>query len=382
MFRFRYKLSEILMIIGIILGIVAVVHLLSVVFLLMSSKDAGEYQNNWRYWIYSSEISDVSHESGALSYTAPHEMKDISFSETMQVLRENGAYTEITIPMPVGGSVDDRKIIGITEVSKYPHELKNGSWSCEKEEGNGLVWIGESWEPYTRKEAGNTYFLIDSLPYRVQGVLDNALTGGMDETIILYIPSCSEIALVSIEKRFNESMRDIGDVEVSFCFDGEEQVMKEEELLSALSKTGLSAMKSLAVYHSEKDESGKLYLPVLALTIVLFVFSAINLYVISSFYFSARSPELCIRKTFGFSGRALFRMLFSELCGKFLIALFLTVPIEFLLVLCGSNLAIRLSDWPRFIAVSTVSFILLILFIAVRFLLLFRRIRPTDLLTR
>lgn len=383
MFRFRYKLSEILLIIGIALGIVITFHVFSIAFMMLSAGKTESYRSRSSYWIFSSEITDIERNGSMLQYIVPEETRDVFVKDIMNGLSGENAYREIAMPMPVGNTIDLRKVTGISEMSEYPLKLKKGSWEIAGNEGaEGIIWVGESWEPYFTAENGKSYLCIDSLKYHVTGVLDNTLTGGIDDTVIIYLPSCSTEAADSLNKWLTRGVRDIGDVEISFLYDSTEDAPDEEKLIQSLEAVGVSLMKNYSSYHSQGDDAKEIFQPLLLLTLTLALFTVINLFVISSFYFSTRHAELCIRKVFGFQGKALLRMLLTELCGKFLVSLIVVIPIEVLLKAFDSNLAIRLSDGPMFVVVCVLSFAVLLIFLTLRFLLLFRRIQPEDLLSR
>ena len=318
-----------------------------------------------------------------MSYFVPYDMRKISFESVVSTLSDNDGYMEILFPMAAGGSVNCINVTGIMQFSEYPRKLKSGTWSTDAgETSDALVWVGESWEPYVLSEAGSKYLYIESVKCKVQGILDNTMTGSIDETIIVLLPSCSKSALSSFGARFNESAQNIGDIELTFFYHKDDDAPTEEWIKSSLDMNGLSTRKSYVVHHSEEDDAAEINRPLLIITAVILVFAIVNLSVVSSFYFAARQQELCVRKVFGVRGRVLLMMLIKDICRLFILALLAFVPIELVLKLSNSSFAVGITDGLVFILIGLISFLFLLLYLTVRFVLLFRKIRPENLLAR
>lgn len=382
MFRLRYKLSEILMIAGISLGIIVSFHTLSMIFLVLSSQKEEDYRNSHHFWIYNSELRDVSNNGNALSYFTPSEISYISFDDFLKTISAYDGYKEIIMPMPIGDSIDSRNVTGITELSEYRHKLKSGRWSADTENVyDGIVWIGESWEPYISNDGEHKTISIGSLKYRVQGVLDNTMTIGLDETVFLLLPSCSTESRCSIERLFNESAKSIGSLELSIFYDEEDKTSSIESMKRSLEETGLSTMQSF-ITHRSKEDSFALYVPLMLIVLILGAFSVMNLLVVSSFYFNTRHLEMCIRKTFGFRSGALIRLIVMDLGKLFSLSMFVVIPVEIILMVCNSSLAFRISDSFSMVIICLLSFLLIMLLLVGRFFVLFRKVRAIDLVAR
>ena len=383
MLRLRYKLSEVLMIIGIALGMIVSFHTFSIVSLFLPSQKSTSFQNSRSYWVYSSDISKISNENGLLSYFTPNDIERINLDSLLGLLSNMPGHKEIAMLLPIGDSADDRRAIGVMEVSSRPHKLKSGTWEIEGTDGfAGLIWIGESWEPYVVKKGNCNVLLIDSLEYKIQGVLDNYLTGGIDETIIIFLPFCSKQAMASIENNINRNARSIGDIELSFYSDDDKGFPDVEKLKMGLAENGLATMNKFFAYHSEAEESRALHKPLVVVVFSIVVFSAINLFVVSSFYYTTRQSELSIRKVFGIRGRSLCRLLITDICKLFFYSLVCVFSVEGIMILCNSDMAIRADNFLSLALICLLSFVILLLFLFVRFLIMFKRIQPRDLLMR
>lgn len=383
MLRFRYKLSEMLLIVGIGLGIIIACHTLSMIAVLLKSDKDDFYSYSQNYALYNVSIDDISNEDGMLSYFVPDEREKVSGEKLFKCLSTLKGHKEIYLPMPIGGSLSLRRVTGVFELSEHPERLASGTWKVDPTgEYDGYVWVGKSWEPYFVNKNGASFISIDTFMYKVQGILDNTLTGGVDDTVIVYLPSCSQSSLQSIEDFLDYSSISLGDVGLLLSSDSAEDIMDVEKLGILLKDSGLTARTDNSLVYLSKVDARRTYVPLILISIVLFAFCFFNLYVISAFHFEARRAEMCIRKVFGFGEYALLKILFRELIRDLFAAIILVIPIEIVLAILGSRLAIKMTDGYTFIFIAVISFLLLFAFLIIRFLALFHRVKSEDLLAR
>ena len=361
--KMRYKLSNGLLILGLILCFAVTMHasaLLGVVY--GSIHEAKQYAHRASFFIGNSDIIDEGE-----SEFVPFDRAKLDVREVARIASSEAADYSLLIPLYVGNGLNPSFVEVWFSDNKERRKMLTGRLDYSgATKYSGAVWVGEFWKPYIQECGDERVIEIGGVSFEVVGVYDDSASGGMGETVNLLFSSCNDEAVAMINQEFNE-VHSKRLMELIAHTDASNEIPSVDVLSGRLSEISLDIIP--ADHYYDADAETEVYRRfVFAVNVLLYVFSAVNIILITNFFVVNRYRELVIRKIHGCRTRGLIRLIVGDLVRDEAIAMLCVVPVEIGLSIAGSPLSVSLDNFLLTVAVFVGSMALFSLLIIGRFL--------------
>lgn len=345
--KLRYKYSEILLILGMILSCIVTVHIAGISANMWESMMLkNKYFFHYEYGIQHTDIVVKEATEDSLSYTTGN-LTPIPF-QTMK---------ELTGAVPEDVFVSFNMIIGQSSrtlpVSIYFKTLNvlnvERRLNCDleycRENGIPSVYIGKSVFDYTDERDYGYCLELDGIYAVVEGILKCENLAGYDETILLDYSSSGRDIQTALERSFNDSLNSINEVKVLLC--AKNQIADSE--LDGMAEDFYNKKMQLNVrdFYSMDENLNKVYsLYEIGFTVLLYVFVIVNLFMVCNLWFYERRDELKVRKMCGMNDGECVRLYAKDLMRLFLIALATGMPVILIIGIVLGDLSVSLVRIP------------------------------------
>lgn len=209
----------------------------------------------------------------------------------------------------------------------------------DKEINVPTVIIGRKQLANTKYHNGKRYYKLEGVDCEVCAVIGTEGSELFDYKILLYYKGIDDVLKKMIDRNNN----------ISFVI--ESNLYETKMILKYIRDNAISNNYNVAigggssVYNDiyRADDSAKMY-------ILIFVFSIINIIIVSEFWIKARFEEIAIRKVFGYQDLKIWFLLYKDMIINVLIAIFIAVIIQIIFIaLFKEYMVLYISQLPFYV---------------------------------
>lgn len=298
--HFNIGIEHIYLLIGFILGFLAVLNGISLFNYYINCKNDGqEYSYKYNSIItLSSTDEDVD-----IERIIKMDKYNISYSDGLQVYVDKSKKFRLIDILFTNNETTEYKIIDGRMPSKK--EIKSGK---------RVVAVGKSIKKYTYNKLGKRYIDINGYKYEVVGIISTSNSNIQDQTIVIYY-NCLE---QSLKKNINLS-------QINLLLSSNKYTINREYLDSYFKKDKITIFynNSFAFEEYARDErvSSRLYF-------MLYFFAIINCIIITDFWISKKRRDILIKKAYGYDNCKIIINLSKEMSLLIMIAIIFSYCIQ------------------------------------------------------
>ncbi len=339
--KLRYKYSEILLILGLILCLVVIFYVSDLSAKIWENRVTEQkYYYHYEYGIQHTDIVINENTDDFASYTIG-DLSPISFQTMSESIGSVSEDTFLSFNMGIGQTgqtlpvsiyLKPLKVLRLEEKFTYNKEY------C-KENGIPMVYIGKSVLPYTYEKSFGTCLSLGGIYAVVSGVLQCDNLAGYDETILLDYSSCGEQTRASLEAELNRALEEPNLVKVLVA---SKKQLKDAELEQMEARFLKNKMKlNSREFFSDDDSLNRTYsFFETVFSGLIYVFVIANLVMICNLWFLERKAELKVRKLCGMNNAECIRLFAKDFLRLEAVALIVFLPVMIVLRILVGSLAI------------------------------------------
>lgn len=373
--RLRYKQSEILVIIGLIISSFVCFYFADVVErLIKSGFSVKPYASELRYGIQHEDIviEEISGESEnryeELVYTYSS-LSPVSLADIAEISSEmDNCDVEISFLMQVGHA---GCTLPVTVFFQKPKDFSLKVRMKGGAEKQPTVYIGKTIRQYTVETGDKTSLWLDEMAVSVGGVLECKNLAEYDETILVDYSTCNEGDVKKLEWAFNNTLTSLWTVKVYFRFMSipDEADIRQIENRFAGEKMLLRS-EALDTINDDINQS-QTRLEIVFVSFMFF-FALANLLCVCSLWFLERTHEFRVRRLCGARAKDIFSRI-----GRDFVRLAFIAQLVAVLVMAGVELVVHgtgsvVYKIVTFEAVFLVALLISLVILAVRFSLFWK----------
>lgn len=362
--KFRYRQSECLLILGMLISLIVAVNIAGMTEKLWSLQQDTGYSEIYQYGLQHRDINILEWEgTKVVRYSYEGEPAHVSLDELFATFSECNADFGVAMNVYCAEAGTNPKIEVFDKMPKglkIERYLEYDEEYCNKQE-IPKIYIGASYQNVMKQcEYGNS-LCIGNLQTVIVGIVECGNLAGYDDTLYLDYQSCNADNRAEVDRQFNESLCELDEVCVRVKgIQHIDETTIEKSIENMFEK---NLIFNLQEVNEENNELNKIYSAIgSAFYVILYAFAAINLISVSNLWFQERKQELVVRKMCGSRNGECRWILWKDLLRLLGISTVLFIPIEGVWMWISGT---GVKSWPEFFLILAVTILLCILIVSV-----------------